>query len=62
MLKNIDKINPDRLAIIKVDLKIAKDSWEDLKNYANKLYEGAKIVQNGESLQIGQPQIGPDCT
>lgn len=67
LLKNIDKINPDRLAIIKADLKIAKDSWQDLKNYADKLYEGAKIVQKEENVQIGepqirQPQIGPDCT
>ncbi|MEK4916171.1 non-hemolytic enterotoxin subunit C [Bacillus sp. FSL E2-8887] len=62
LLKNVDNINPDRIAIIKVDLKIAKDSWQDLKNYADKLYEGAKIVQNGEIVQIGQPQIGPDCT
>ncbi|PFV03937.1 enterotoxin [Bacillus cereus] len=67
LLKNIDKINPDRLAIIKADLKIAKDSWQDLKNYADKLYKGAKIVQKEENVQIGepqirQPQIGPDCT
>lgn len=62
LLKNVDRINPDRLAIIKADLKIAKDSWQDLKNYADKLYEGAKIVQNGEIVQIGQPQIGPDCS
>ncbi|PFV03938.1 enterotoxin [Bacillus cereus] len=67
LLINVDNINPDRLAIIKVDLKIAKDSWQDLKNYADKLYEGAKIVQKEENVQIGepqirQPQIGPDCT
>ncbi|KYG30330.1 enterotoxin [Bacillus gaemokensis] len=62
LLKNVDNINPDRLALIKTQLKIAKDSWQDLKNYADKLYEGAKIVQNGEIVQIGQPQIGPDCT
>ncbi|MBF7156568.1 non-hemolytic enterotoxin subunit C [Bacillus albus] len=62
LLKNIDKINPDRLAIIKADLKIAKDSWQDLKNYADKLYEGAKIVRNGYNFQMRQPQIGPDCT
>ncbi|MBE7106349.1 HBL/NHE enterotoxin family protein [Bacillus cereus] len=67
LLKNVDKINPDRLALLKTDLKIAKDSWQDLKNYADKLYEGAKILQNGEIVQIGQPQIGqpqigPDCT
>ncbi|MGE6540895.1 HBL/NHE enterotoxin family protein [Bacillus luti] len=67
LLKNVDKINPDRLALLKIDLKIAKDSWQDLKNYADKLYEGAKIVKNGEIVQIGEPQIrqpqtGPDCT
>ncbi|MBF7156567.1 non-hemolytic enterotoxin subunit C [Bacillus albus] len=67
LLRNVDNINPDRIAIIKVDLKIAKDSWQDLKNYADKLYEGAKIVQKEENVQIGepqirQPQIGPDCT
>ncbi|MGH0945182.1 HBL/NHE enterotoxin family protein [Bacillus mycoides] len=48
LLKNIDKINPDRLTLLKIDLKIAKDSWQDLKNYADKLYEGVKIVQNGQ--------------
>ncbi|PFN26012.1 non-hemolytic enterotoxin subunit C [Bacillus cereus] len=67
LLKNVDNINPDRLAIIKADLKIAKDSWQDLKNYADKLYESAKIIQNGPIVQIGQPiegtvQKGPDCT
>lgn len=67
LLKNVDKINPDRIALLKIDLKIAKDSWQDLKNYADKLYEGAKVVQNGEIVQIGQPiegivQKGPDCT
>lgn len=64
LLNNVDRINPDRLALLKIDLKIAKDSWQDLKNYADKLYEG---VQNGEIVQVGQPQIrqpqiGPDCT
>ncbi|GAE42750.1 hypothetical protein BW1_072_00570 [Bacillus mycoides NBRC 101238 = DSM 11821] len=67
LLKNIDKINPDRLALLKIDLKIAKDSWQDLKNYADKLYEGAKIVQNGPIVQIGPPiegivQKGQDCS
>ncbi|MDT3495138.1 alpha-helical pore-forming toxin family protein [Bacillus toyonensis] len=56
LLENIDKINPEQFALIKTKLKVAKDSWQDLKNYADKLYEGAKIVQ------IGKPQIGPDCT
>ncbi|WP_088099785.1 HBL/NHE enterotoxin family protein [Bacillus mycoides] len=67
LLKNVDNINPDRLALLKIDLKIAKDSWQDLKNYADKLYEGAKIVQNGPIVQIGQPiegtvQKGQDCS
>lgn len=67
LLKNVDKINPDQLAFIKIQLKIAKDSWQDLKNYADKLYEGAKSVQNGSIVQIGEPiervvQTGPDCT
>ncbi|WP_404457081.1 MULTISPECIES: HBL/NHE enterotoxin family protein [unclassified Bacillus (in: firmicutes)] len=67
LLKNVDKINPDRIALLKIDLKIAKDSWQDLKNYADKLYEGAKIVQNGPIVQIGQPiegivQNGQDCS
>lgn len=67
LLKNVDNINPDRLALLKIDLKIAKDSWQDLKNYADKLYEGAKIVQNGPIVQIGQPieeivQKGQACS
>ncbi len=67
LLKNVDKINPDRIALLKIDLKIAKDSWQDLKNYADKLYEGAKVIQNGPIVQIGQPiegtvQKGQDCS
>ncbi|PEP03075.1 enterotoxin [Bacillus toyonensis] len=67
LLINVDNITPDRVSVIKANLKIAKDSWQDLKNYADKLYEGAKIVQKEENVQIGepqirQPQIGPDCT
>nr|WP_235190143.1 hypothetical protein [Bacillus gaemokensis] len=32
---NVDKINPDKLAIIiKTDLKIAKDSWNKVNKYA----------------------------
>lgn len=67
LLKNVDKINPDRIALLKIDLKIAKDSWQDLKSYADKLYEGAKVIQNGPIVQIGQPiegtvQKGQDCS
>lgn len=67
LLKNVDKINPDMIALLKIDLKIAKDSWQDLKNYADKLYEGAKVIQNGPIVQIGQPiegtvQKGQDCS
>ncbi|MGG2066039.1 HBL/NHE enterotoxin family protein [Bacillus sp. S14(2024)] len=47
LLKNVESISPDQLAFVKEDLKTAKDSWQDLKNYADKLYEGAKIVQKG---------------
>lgn len=67
LLENIDKINPEQFALIKTKLKIAKDSWQDLKNYADKLYEGAKVVQNGPIVQIEQPiegtvQKGQDCS
>lgn len=35
---NIDRINPDKLAtIIKVDLKIAKGSWEQVNKYAENI-------------------------
>ncbi|MBJ8054890.1 alpha-helical pore-forming toxin family protein [Bacillus cereus] len=35
---NVDKINPDKLAtIIKVDLKIAKGSWEQVNKYAENI-------------------------
>jgi non-hemolytic enterotoxin B/C len=62
LLKSVDQISPDLLALmITADLDTAKDNWQDLKNYADKLYEGAKLVKIGEP-QIGQPQIGPDCT
>ncbi|MDR4986905.1 enterotoxin [Bacillus cereus] len=67
LLLDIDFIDPNNLTTLKDDLSIAKDSWQDLKNYADKLYEGAKIVKNGEIVQIGEPQIrqpqtGQDCT
>lgn len=35
---NVDRINPDKLAtIIKVDLKIAKSSWEQVNKYAENI-------------------------
>ncbi|WP_322365099.1 non-hemolytic enterotoxin subunit B [Bacillus cereus] len=35
---NVDRINPDKLAtIIKVDLKIAKNSWEQVNKYAENI-------------------------
>lgn len=67
----IDSVNTNSLdlfdEIIRADLNTAKDNWQDLKNYADKLYEGAKIVQNGPIVQIGQPiegtvQKGQDCS
>lgn len=40
LLQNIESISPDDFIFIKEDLNTAKDSWEDLKGYADKLYEG----------------------
>lgn len=67
LLQDIDFIDPEVLTTIKDDLSIAKDSWQDLKNYADKLYEGAKIVQNGQGVKIEKPierivQIGTECS
>ncbi|PEI64858.1 HBL/NHE enterotoxin family protein, partial [Bacillus toyonensis] len=46
LLESVDNISPDLLALmLTADLDTAKDNWQDLKNYADKLYEGAKIVQ-----------------
>lgn len=77
LLESVGNISTDQLPflitadldtdIITANLDTAKDNWKDLKNYADNLYEGAKILQKEESVNIGQPikgivQIGPDCT
>ena len=52
LIDSVDNISLDLFdEIIRADLNTAKDNWQDLKNYADKLYEGAKSVQTG-----------PDCT
>lgn len=67
LLESVGKISPGELAfLITADLDTAKGNWQDLKNYADNLYEGAKVLQKEESVNIGQPikgivQIGPDC-
>ncbi|MEI5908044.1 HBL/NHE enterotoxin family protein [Bacillus spongiae] len=43
LLQNIETIDPDVFIFIEEDLSIARDSWEDLKEYANKLYEGTQL-------------------
>lgn len=46
LIDSVDNISLDLFdEIIRADLDTAKDNWQDLKNYADKLYEGAKIVQ-----------------
>ncbi|OUB12040.1 enterotoxin C [[Bacillus thuringiensis] serovar konkukian] len=48
LMKNIAFITPEEFAFIKEDLNTAKDSWQDLKNYADKLYEAVKIAEKEE--------------
>lgn len=67
LLNSVNNINPENLALIKAQLNIAKKGWQDLKNYADNLYEGAKVLQKAENVKIGEPikglvQTGPDCT
>ncbi|PEQ60944.1 HBL/NHE enterotoxin family protein [Bacillus cereus] len=42
VIQNINLVNPEFVDFIKEDLKIAKDSWQDLQNYVDKLYEPEK--------------------
>ncbi len=47
LIDSVDNISLDLFdEIIRADLNTAKDNWQDLKNYTDKLYEGAKIAQN----------------
>ncbi|OLR27673.1 HBL/NHE enterotoxin family protein [Bacillus cereus] len=43
LLNNIDDISPDALAFVKEDLKTAKDSWLNIKDYADTLYSKITI-------------------
>lgn len=46
LLQNVDAISADDLIFIKEDLSIAKDSWNNIKEYAEKIYaEDIKIVE-----------------
>ncbi|WP_459501305.1 non-hemolytic enterotoxin subunit C [Bacillus sp. C1] len=40
LLQNVKGISPEEFTFIKEDLNTAKDSWKDVKNYTEKLYEG----------------------
>lgn len=44
LMDNIDDISPSSLAFVKEDLKTAKDSWLNIKSYADTLY--SKITIN----------------
>ena len=43
LLNNIDDISPNALAFVKEDLKTAKDSWLNIKAYADTLYTKVTI-------------------
>ncbi|PHG66547.1 HBL/NHE enterotoxin family protein [Bacillus toyonensis] len=43
LLNNIDDISPSALAFVKEDLKTAKDSWLNIKEYADTLYSKITI-------------------
>lgn len=43
LLQNVKTISPENLGFIMEDLEIAKDSWKDIKDYAEKIY--AKDIQ-----------------
>lgn len=47
LLHNIKNISSDDFVFIKEDLNTAKDSWQDLKEYADKIHEGTKKVAKG---------------
>jgi non-hemolytic enterotoxin B/C len=45
LLKNINVISPEEFAFIKEDLHTARDSWNELKEYAQRMNEGMKQIQ-----------------
>ncbi|PFA86215.1 HBL/NHE enterotoxin family protein [Bacillus cereus] len=47
LLENVNTISPEDLAFIEEDLSVAKDSWKNVKDYAEKIYaEDIKVVDN----------------
>ncbi|MFJ8119866.1 non-hemolytic enterotoxin subunit B [Bacillus mycoides] len=42
LLQNVSNISPEELVFIKEDLKTAKDSWQNIKEFADKLYGEVK--------------------
>lgn len=45
LLQNVDSISAEDLGFIKEDLSIAKDSWKNIREYAEKIYaEDIKVV------------------
>lgn len=45
LLQNVDSISPEELVFMKEDLSIAKDSWKNIKDYAEKIYaEDIQVV------------------
>jgi non-hemolytic enterotoxin B/C len=47
LIKNVEFISPEDLAFIKEDLQVAKDSWKNIKDYAEKIYaEDIKVVDH----------------
>ncbi|MGM0865427.1 MAG: HBL/NHE enterotoxin family protein [Bacillota bacterium] len=45
LIENIETISPNDFVFIKEELNIAKDSWENLKEYADKLHKGTEKVE-----------------
>ncbi|KEK24090.1 non-hemolytic enterotoxin subunit C [Bacillus gaemokensis] len=43
LLQNVKGISPEEFTFIKEDLNTAKDSWQDVKKYTEKLHEDVKV-------------------
>lgn len=54
LLGNITFISLEEFSLLKEDLKTAKDSWQDLKNYADKLLEEINIAEKKEKDLMNQ--------
>ncbi|MGR5863585.1 non-hemolytic enterotoxin subunit B [Bacillus cereus] len=51
LLQNVKTISPENLGFIMEDLEIAKDSWKDIKDYAEKIYAKDIQVVDGKSIK-----------